>query len=82
MLTFEDGEVTDVFTDSFSGDLCMDVRFKSFALRACFPKSEAARLIETVDEGTHIKFLTGSVRSKRVGIRFSLTDAKIVISEQ
>ena len=82
VLTFEDGKVTSVFTDAISGDLCMHANFKSFALTACFPKSEAARLIETVDEGTHIKFLTGCVRSKRDGILFSLTDAKIVISEQ
>lgn len=84
VLTFEDGKVTDVLEcsdDSVYG-VHIVVSFKSFTVDAYFPKSDAARLIETVDEGAHIKSLTGRADSEKRWIFFSLTDAKIVLSEK
>lgn len=84
MLTFEDGEVTDVFkcSDDSAYGVHIVACFKSFSVDAYFPKSEAARLIETVDEGARIKFLTGRADSECRRSFFSLTDAQIVLSKK
>ena len=84
VLTFEDGKVTDVLecSDDSAYGVHIVVSFKSFTVDAYFPKSDAARLIETVDEGAHIKSLTGRADSEKRWIFFSLTDAKIVLSEK
>lgn len=84
MLTFEDGKVINVLkcSDDSAYDVHIVVRFKSFRVDAYFPKSDAARLIETVDEGAHIKSLTGRADSEKRWGLFTLTDAKIVLSEK
>ncbi len=86
VLTFEDGEVSKVET-ARDGSVYIRAGFKGFWLYAIFSKSEAARLVETIDEGVHIKSLTGRVEStERIWFElnhsFVLTDAKIVLSEK
>ena len=97
MLTFEDGEVSLVQTDiNMDGRVCITAyfgdpsrnHFSRFRVRAYFSKQETAHLVETIDEGAHVKSLVGRVISSEdkpqpldVDI-LTLIDAKIVISGQ
>ena len=92
-LTFEDGEVVSVSTDiNMDGRVCILAGFGKrrafFVVRAYFPKSETDHLVQTIDKGTHVKFLGGRVISSEdkpqpLSLPFlTLTDAKIVVSKE
>lgn len=91
VLTFEDGEVVSVSTDiNMDGRVCILAGFGKYPLvvRAYFPKSETDHLVQTIDKGTHVKFLGGRVISSEdkpqpLSLPFlTLTDAKIVVSKE
>ena len=95
VLTFENGEVSRV-ARNMDGRLEIVAHFgkrnhnlQRFSINAYFPRSDAARLIKVLDEGAHIKSLEGLVDgseecldSVHITEMLTLTDAKIVISEQ
>ena len=75
------------------GRVCIIAYFGKYsnnqlAVRAYFPKSETDHLVQTIDEGTHIKLLEGRVigsedKPQPLSLPFlTLTDAKIVVSKE